>query len=138
MVPQGIDRAMAENIFHRFQALSADPGRYIRVICAGKTALGVIHDVGIRNGTAELGWALLPAHHGRGYCTDAVRLAIGELRILGLRTITAGAFFDNPASLRVMEKNGMKRTGFQDTITYRGEDRLCIYHTLDLEDSGNG
>ena len=59
---------------------------------------------------AELGWALDPAHGGRGLATEAVE---GLLRIcfedLGLRRVTAGCFADNVPSWRLMERVGMRR-----------------------------
>jgi len=138
MVPDNIDAHMAEGLFLRYKELSVSPQRYVRTVCAGEEAVGVIHDTRIQNGTVELGWALLSGHHGKGYCTAAVALAIGELRTLGFRTVTAGAFIENKASLRVMEKNGMKRTDLRETIGYKGKDRLCVYHSIDLEGTHDG
>ena len=61
---------------------------------------------------AAIGWLLDPAYVGRGYATEA---AAEVLRIcfedLGLRRVVAGAFADNGASLRVMEKIGMRIEG---------------------------
>jgi RimJ/RimL family protein N-acetyltransferase len=58
---------------------------------------------------AVVGWLLDPAYAGHGYATEA---AAEMLRIcfedLGLRRVVAGAFADNPASLRVMDKIGMR------------------------------
>ena len=52
----------------------------------------------------------LAGHQGQGYATEAatelVRICFEDL---GLRRVTAGAFADNPPSLRVMEKLGMRR-----------------------------
>ncbi len=59
---------------------------------------------------AELGWALDPAFGGRGYASEAVREV---LRVcfegLGLRRVTANAFAANVASIRLMERVGMRR-----------------------------
>ena len=138
MVPDNIDAPLAEKIFLRYLERAEDPSRYVRVIWAGDTAVGVIHDVVSENGTVELGWALISRHHGKGYCTEAVRLAIRELRDLGYKTVTAGAFIENPASLRVMEKNGLKPIAFEEIIPYKGKDHLCVYRSLDLEDGADG
>lgn len=58
----------------------------------------------------EIGWVLAPEHQGRGYATEGVaelvRLCFDDLAI---RRLTAVAFADNPASVRVMEKVGMRR-----------------------------
>lgn len=59
---------------------------------------------------AELGWVLHPAHAGFGYATEAVRelirICFEDLR---LRRVTANAFADNEASVRLMERVGMRR-----------------------------
>jgi RimJ/RimL family protein N-acetyltransferase len=59
---------------------------------------------------AEIGWALSPAHQGRGLAFEAVRrlmeLCFDEL---GLHRVFATCFADNVASWRLMEKLGMRR-----------------------------
>jgi RimJ/RimL family protein N-acetyltransferase len=58
---------------------------------------------------AEIGWALDPAHTGHGYATEAaaalLRLCFADL---GLRRVVANAFADNVASVRIMERLGMR------------------------------
>ncbi|GAA1466874.1 N-acetyltransferase [Microbacterium thalassium] len=59
---------------------------------------------------AELGWTLDPAHHGRGYATEAVRAVIDIcFGPLGLRRVHAGCFAANEPSWRMMERLGMRR-----------------------------
>ena len=63
-----------------------------------------------KDSQAEIGWILSPDHQGHGFASEAV----GELvRVcfddLGLRRLTAIAFAGNPASVRVMEKAGMRQ-----------------------------
>jgi RimJ/RimL family protein N-acetyltransferase len=57
---------------------------------------------------AALGWCIDPAYAGLGYATES---SAAVLRIcfedLALRRVVAGAFADNAASVRVMEKLGM-------------------------------
>lgn len=132
MVPEDIDEIKAEKIFRRFLELSSRPDRYVRCICVGDIPVGVIHDVGIREKTMELGWAILPAYHNKGYCTQAVKLAMDALFEQGYEEMTAGAFAKNYASLRVMEKSGMKVTNTRETIAYRGEEHQCIYYSKRL------
>jgi RimJ/RimL family protein N-acetyltransferase len=63
-----------------------------------------------RGAQAELGWVLDPAHTGHGYATEAVR---GLLRHcfedLGVHRVTANCFLDDDASVRLMERVGMRR-----------------------------
>ncbi|MER7798607.1 GNAT family N-acetyltransferase [Microbacterium sp. NPDC096154] len=62
---------------------------------------------------AELGWTLDPAHHGRGYATEAIRAVIDVcFTQLGLRRVHAGCFAANEPSWRVMERLGMRREEF--------------------------
>lgn len=135
MVPEEMDQQLAEKMFTRYQILSASHDRYVRTVCVGETPVGTIHDVGIRDSTVELGWALLPAYYNNGYCTRAVKLAMGELAERGYREVTAGAFEENRASLRVMEKSGMERSSFQEPVSYRGENHLCVYYAIRLENN---
>lgn len=63
-----------------------------------------------RDCEAEIGWGFDPAHHGRGYATEATtELVRSCFEDLGLRRITAEAFADNAASLRIMDRLGMRR-----------------------------
>ncbi len=60
----------------------------------------------------ELGWALIQAHWGRGYATEAAEAVIGfGFEALGLNKIHAAYFIKNPASARVIEKLGMTYEG---------------------------
>jgi RimJ/RimL family protein N-acetyltransferase len=60
-----------------------------------------------------IGWCVDPAYAGRGLATEG---AAAALRIcfedLDLRRVVAGAFADNAASLRVMEKIGMRQESY--------------------------
>ena len=89
-----------------------------------------INDVEIENGTIEVGYVVHPDYWGRGHATAALKLAIRELFAKGYREITAGAFHQNPASLRVMEKAGMTKIDKTDEIQYRGKTHRCIYYSI--------
>ena len=59
---------------------------------------------------ADFGYTFDPAHGGRGFATEASRAAVTmAFDELGARRVTAGAFADNVASVRVLEKLGMRR-----------------------------
>ena len=61
---------------------------------------------------ARIGYVVDPAHAGRGYATQMVQAALAvAFDELGVRRVTAGCFADNPASVRVLEKAGMRREG---------------------------
>ena len=60
---------------------------------------------------------LLPSHWGQGYATEAAKaLIIFGFNTLQLHRIEAGAATENVASLRVLEKVGMRREGMSRKI----------------------
>lgn len=60
----------------------------------------------------EIGCVLHPAHWNRGIATEATRIALDDFfRRVGRRRVVALASSDNPASLRVLEKLGMRCCG---------------------------
>ena len=64
------------------------------------------------NDDFEIGYWLGKPFWGQGYATEAARAVLEEARLsLGVSLIKAGAFTDNPASLRVLEKLGFVMTG---------------------------
>ena len=59
---------------------------------------------------AHLGYTFDPDHGGRGYASEAAAAVVDHtFRRLGVRRITAGCFADNAASVRILEKVGMRR-----------------------------
>jgi RimJ/RimL family protein N-acetyltransferase len=63
-----------------------------------------------RRTQVELGWVLDPACTGHGYATEAVRELLRVcFEDLGVRRVVANAFLDNHASVRLMERVGMRR-----------------------------
>ena len=117
-------------LFRRLMDLSNDSARFVRAMEAEGEVVGFLNDVEIENGTIELGYVVHPAHWGKGRATAALKLAIEALFSRGFREITAGAFAENPASLRVMEKAGMTRLDKTDEIQYRGKIHRCVYYSI--------
>jgi RimJ/RimL family protein N-acetyltransferase len=68
---------------------------------------------------AEIGWCLSPAHQRQGYVSEAAAELVRTcFEDLGVRRISAAAFADNLASVRIMEKLGMRREthGVRDSL----------------------
>jgi [ribosomal protein S5]-alanine N-acetyltransferase len=64
------------------------------------------------DGGVMLGYSVLDAFHGRGYATEAVAALVRwALHEPGISCIVADTFEHNPASIRVLEKNGFTRHG---------------------------
>lgn len=59
---------------------------------------------------AQLGYIFDPGYGGNGYATEAVTAMVAHaFDRLGVRRIIAGCFADNLASVRLLEKVGMRR-----------------------------
>jgi RimJ/RimL family protein N-acetyltransferase len=59
---------------------------------------------------AQLGYIFDPGYGGHGYATEAVTAMVAHaFDRLGVRRIIAGCFADNLASVRILEKIGMRR-----------------------------
>lgn len=73
----------------------------------------VLFRVEREHGRCELGYALLPPHHGKGYGLEAVRAAVTwAFGTLGLRRIEADADPRNVRSCHLLEKVGFRREGY--------------------------
>ena len=129
MLPDFPSREDAVPLFQRLVYLSGDSRRFVRGIYADETLVGFLNDVEIENGAIELGYVIHPRFQGNGYATEALGIAIGELFRLGFQAVITGAFRQNAASIRVMEKNGMTRTEKTEPIDYRGKTHICVYYT---------
>lgn len=130
MVPDLTDPQTAQRLFQRIMALSHDDAHFVRAIDLQGELIGLINDTEITDRTLELGWAIHPDHHNRGYCTEAVTAALQALFAQGYTEITAGAFPTNPASLRVMQKCGMTLLNKHEDVEYRGNVHHCLFYGI--------
>jgi ribosomal-protein-alanine N-acetyltransferase len=65
--------------------------------------------------TADLGYELSPAHHGKGIMLEAVKSVIDfGLNVLGLKVILALTHPENEASRKLL-----KRAGFEEDLNYK-------------------
>ncbi|HNX15347.1 MAG TPA: GNAT family N-acetyltransferase, partial [Oscillospiraceae bacterium] len=69
-----------------------------------------------------------PDFHNRGYATEMLAAVIEDLFQKGYSTVIAGAFENNRASFRVMEKCGMTRIEREDDIFYHNKKQHCLYY----------
>ena len=129
MLPVFTSREAAQPLFERLVELSLDPDCYVAGIYLGGSFIGLINETQRADTTIELGYALLPAYHNKGYATQALTGAITYLHSSGFHTITAGAFTENPASIRVMQKAGMTAMDKTEEIEYRGTVHTCVYYS---------
>ncbi|MEV5829257.1 GNAT family N-acetyltransferase [Spirillospora sp. NPDC052242] len=99
--------------------LAPDPtgpaARGHRQIVERETGL-VVGSIGLflppSDGSVEFGYGIVPSRRGRGYATEAARAIVAfALAEPDVRTVRAGVEPANAASVRVLEKAGLRRLG---------------------------
>lgn len=133
MVPDFASAAEAEAMARRLMDLTRDPTRHRAGIFLQDGLIGIIHDVMQKEDTVEIGYALLPAYYNQGYCSEAFRGVIQWMWQHGFRKVIAGAFEENRASIRVMEKCGLTLQPETEEIDYRGKTHHCVYYGIERE-----
>ena len=134
MLPDFETKEDAIPLFSRLMERSDDSTRFVRCISLGETAVGFLNDVETKDGAIELGYVIHPDHHNHGYMTQALKLAIEQLFERQFKAVICGAFDQNKASQRVMEKAGMSRITLTEDIEYRGKIHLCVYYEIRNEE----
>jgi RimJ/RimL family protein N-acetyltransferase len=130
MVPDLETREAEIKLFERLKDLSLREDRYVFGILLDGKLIGLLNDTEICGKTIEVGYALHPDYHGRGFATEALGAVIPYLFAERFDQILAGAFETNTASMRVMEKCGMKRTKMTSETEYRGKTHKCVYYSI--------
>ena len=130
MLPDFEKKEDAIPLFNKLMTRSNDSSRFVRCIDLDGTAIGFLNDVEIKDGSIELGYVIHPEFHNKGYMTRALKLAISALFDLGYKRVVCGAFEQNKANQRVMEKAGMLRISFTEEIEYRGNTHVCVYYHI--------
>lgn len=92
----------------------SDPVLAIEIDGEACGGIGLRLGSGERSHSAELGYWLGPAHWGRGWMTRVVAAYLDRtVPALGLRRVGANVLDSNPASARVLEKNGFVEEGLR-------------------------
>ena len=135
---------MTGSIPHPFPLLSAEfkvmnlIGQYRRgwaypyAVTLETEFIGII-DLFLRDAASpfEIGYWIGRPFWGQGYLTEAATAFINEAqRTLGVTTLLAGVFTDNPASIKVLEKLGFEHMGASDP--YFSIARLKTAESLDM------
>lgn len=126
MVPQFASREEAQPLFERIAALSRLPERFVYGIDLEGRLIGFVNEVEVTEDAVELGYVIHPARKNNGYASEMLGAAIAALFEMGFSRVRAGAFEENGASLRVMEKCGMTRLEQTEELEYRGVVHRCI------------
>lgn len=117
-------------LFNKLFNLSNNLQRIVYGIYFENRLIGFINDVFIDNDLIELGYAIHPDYQNKGLMTEALKFLIKELFNIGYNVIRTGAFSENQASIRVMEKVGMYKIDLEEDIEYNGETHHCIYYEI--------
>jgi ribosomal-protein-alanine N-acetyltransferase len=99
-IARGIERTSPET----------EPTRLI-IHPADRTLIGEtgFHGPPDGSGTVEVGYSIVPNYRGRGFASEATRVLIERaFERSGIRRITAKCLNDNVASLKILEKLGMR------------------------------
>ena len=115
--PYSIDDA------HAYLSGTVVPLQHVLAIVIDGEACGSIsaqRGVGERSHSAELGYWLGRAHWGQGHMTRIVAaFAPWAMQRLQLYRLQATVFHDNPASARVLQKNGFLEEGLLRNAVFR-------------------
>ncbi|MBQ8639014.1 MAG: GNAT family N-acetyltransferase [Lachnospiraceae bacterium] len=130
MLPDFGSEEEAVQLFERLRALSLSEEHYVGGICLSDQLIGFLNDVEQTKDSIELGYVISPEFHNCGFATEALGGVISDLFARGFFEVTAGAFEENRASIRVMEKCGMNRVEREEEIAYRGEVHHCVYYSI--------
>lgn len=137
MVPDFQHPTDAAVLAEKLIDLSEDPERCFFGVYLSQRFIGVIHQTDASEDRIEVGYALHPLYHNRGYCTEALRAVIAHFFTCGFREVVAGAFSDNLSSIRVMVKSGMRPMSRREELAYRGRNHSCIYYSIRRGDASH-
>ncbi|SFF75133.1 Protein N-acetyltransferase, RimJ/RimL family [Novosphingobium sp. CF614] len=119
--------APQDRLFPRFLVtVPGASGRAMGARVVGGAGLNLL------DGEVNLGYWIARDHWGRGYASEAARAVLGLARMLGHGRIVASHFIDNPASGRVLEKAGFRRTGRIVERDSKGRGMACPAREYEL------
>ena len=130
MLPVFKSREDALKLAERFSELSKNYDRFVYGVCLDNRLIGFVNDVFIDENTVELGYVIHPNYKNNGYATEVLKTCINLIFESGFTRLKTGAFEENSASIRVMQKCGMVELNEQEQIEYRGEIKNCKYYQI--------
>ncbi len=132
MIPDLADQQALDRMVAALVRLSCDRDHFTRGIYLDRYLIGFVNDVEITDSCVELGYVIHPAFWGRGYATEMLGGVISHLLGKRFSAVKAGAFCENAASIRVMEKCGMEKCPETEQIEYRGTMHRCVYYAISV------
>lgn len=119
--------------------------RYTIIEKKTNSAIGILSVTpkDIENNKFEFGYSIGSKFWGKGYATEAMRMVIAHMEnTIGNGSAIATVSTDNPASTKVLEKNGFEISGRQKRSAIYGEDchspnKECYLLTRSLQEYSN-
>jgi RimJ/RimL family protein N-acetyltransferase len=130
MVPELKTTSEQMQMFDVLKAMSHSPEHFVRGIYLHDDLIGFLNDVEIDGKEIEIGYVIHPSKKNQGYMTEALNVAIPAMFDAGYSVVRAGAFEENTASIRVMEKSAMQLIEKTEEIEYRGQTHHCIFYAI--------
>lgn len=128
MIPDFTSREQAIQMFHKLKEYSLSKEHYEAGIYLENELIGFVNDVEIQDKTIEMGYVIHPNYHNQGYATECLKAVIEELHKQGFEQVITGAFEENEASIRVMQKCKMTLLDKKEEISYQGKLHHCVYY----------
>ena len=129
MLPDYDSEEQVINLFKRIQAYTEKEDRIDCGVYLEDKIIGFANTVEIKDQTIEIGYVIYPTYWNQGYATEMLTALIQKLFEMGFAEVLTGAFEENIASQRVMQKSGMTLLDMQDEIEYRGKVHKCVYYS---------
>lgn len=137
MLPDYESDEQVITLFKRIQAYTQREDRIDCGVYLEGTLIGFANTVEIKEKTIEIGYVIAPKYWNQGYATEMLSALIPKLFEMGYEEVLTGAFEENVASQRVMEKSGMTKIALQDEIEYRGKVHKCVYFSQNRRTLGD-
>ena len=131
MIPDFETVEALNGLIQRIAQYSLSDQRFERGIFLEDRLIGFVNEVERKDRSIELGYVIHPAFWGRGYATEMLKAVIEMLLEEGFSQVITGAFEENTASIRVMEKCGMRKTAVEEDIVYQECDHHCVFYSIE-------
>ena len=130
LVPDFKDREDFSKMFNHLKNSSQKSDSRTFGVFLNEDLIGLFHEVAVTGSSIEVGYAIHPHYQNQGYATEALKAGIHHFFEKGFSEVYAGAFKINTASLKVMEKAGMRKTNMKASVDYCGKNYPCIYYSI--------
>lgn len=129
MLPDYESEEQVINLFKRIQSYTQKENRIDCGVYLDGKIIGFANTVEIKDNTIEIGYVIYPTYWNQGYATEMLTALIQKIYEMGYEEVLTGAFEENIASQRVMQKSGMVLIDMQDDIEYRRKVHKCVYYS---------